>query len=367
MAIFFAAGLALACLAHPAAAAASVAQRVAALNDANPFATFKASAVGQNKGGCYKGGAPPTLAAGADKFQFSEAELEQARGGPTIDWRDHGAVGPVQQQHPFGTCWAFSMTAVTEAVNVIQGKNPFVKLSEQMTISCVPETADGDNADVLWEWAWQNTGGQYQTEEVYPYNRTCNFFREQQLAPDGTNDGYPGTCNLPGSAPFGPCPPCPGVPRKDGTPACLLDKSKGFSTASVQGWGFIGPHGVASANNASTGALDAKAPFDVTRMLAALVKYGPAQIGIDASCVEGYTSGIITNCTSRNVDHAVAIVGAGTDSASNVDYWLVRNSWNSTFGEGGYFRVQRDTQQMGIFGGYFACYDKDCQVAPLAV
>jgi hypothetical protein len=49
---------------------------------------------------------------------------------------------------------------------------------------------------------------------------------------------------------------------------------------------------------------------------------------------------------------------------SQIDYWIVRNSWNTTFGEDGYFRVQRDTQQMGIFGGYFACFDKDCKVDP---
>ena len=86
--------------------------------------------------------------------------------------------------------------------------------------------------------------------------------------------------------------------------------------------------------------------------------------GIDASCVEGYTGGIITNCTSRNVDHAVAIVGADTDPVSGVDYWIVRNSWNTTFGEAGYFKMQRDTQQMGIFGGYFGCYEKDCAIKP---
>lgn len=203
-----------------------------------------------------------------------------------IDWRREGAIAPIQQQHPFGTCWAFSMTAVTEAVMVIQGKKPLVKLSEQMTVSCVPETACGDNADVLWSWAFHNTGGRYQTDKDYPYNRTCNFFREQQLAPDGTNDGYPGTCNLPGPPPFvqptrhtsrttpffyqslvscfqsidtlhlaacldillfiymiclylrryAPCPPCPGVERKDGTPECLLDSSSTFSDASIQGF-----------------------------------------------------------------------------------------------------------------------------------
>ena len=30
----------------------------------------------------------------------------------------------------------------------------------------------------------------------------------------------------------------------------------------------------------------------------------------------------------------------------------------------GYFRMQRDTMQMGVFGGYFACYNKDCTVDP---
>ena len=59
----------------------------------------------------------------------------------------------------------------------------------------------------------------------------------------------------------------------------------------MQGWGFIAPHG----RRLSEG--KGGAPNDVTRMVAALVKYGPAQIGIDATCLTGYTGGIITNCT----------------------------------------------------------------------
>lgn len=73
---------------------------------------------------------------------------------------------------------------------------------------------------------------------------------------------------------------------------------------------------------------------------------------------------LITLRTVSQQDHAVTIVGADTDPSTKIDYWLVRNSWNTTFGEGGYFRVQRDTFQMGIFGGYYGCYDKGCVVDP---
>ena len=127
------------------------AARVAQLNADNPHATFAVEAIApHNKGGCYHPSSATALSAAAARAQFSFTadELRAADGVVNIDWRDHGAVGPIQQQHPFGTCWAFSMTAVTEAISVIQGKNKFEKLSEQMTVSCVPATATGDNSDV---------------------------------------------------------------------------------------------------------------------------------------------------------------------------------------------------------------------------
>ena len=330
--------------------------RIAQLNADNPHATFSVDAIKPgHQGGCYRPPSTSTAALSASSsrapFTFTADELRAAAGPVSIDWRDHGAVGPIQQQHPFGTCWAFSMTAVTEAVSVIQGKNKFEKLSEQMVVSCVPATATGDNSDVLWSWALQNTGGRYQTESAYPYNRTCNSYRETQLAPDGTLDGYTGKCDFVHPSPAGPCPPCGPDCRADGTPPCRLNetKARGFSNARVQGWGFIAPHGRRRRLGEDDGeVVHDDAPNDVTRMVAALVKYGPAQIGIDASCVIGYTGGIITNCTRtiEDQDHAVTIVGAGTDKKTGVDYWLVRNSWDTTFGEQGYFRMQRDTMQM---------------------
>lgn len=52
-----------------------------------------------------------------------------------------------------------------------------------------------------------------------------------------------------------------------------------------------------------------------------------------------YMSGIldVDDCTSQ-YDHAVAMVGWGNDPIVG-DYWIVRNSWSSMWGEGGYIRI----------------------------
>ena len=44
--------------------------------------------------------------------------------------------------------------------------------------------------------------------------------------------------------------------------------------------------------------------------------------------------------------HAVKIVGWGTEN--NVPYWLVANSWNYDWGEKGYFKILRGSNECGI-------------------
>lgn len=66
---------------------------------------------------------------------------------------------------------------------------------------------------------------------------------------------------------------------------------------------------------------------------------------------KSYSSGILnnTNCP-LHTDHAVAMVGWGADATTGQEYWIVRNSWGSNWGEAGYIRMAIDESGPGICG-----------------
>ena len=74
-------------------------------------------------------------------------------------------------------------------------------------------------------------------------------------------------------------------------------------------------------------------------VVAGLHAHGPMGMGVDATCFRGYHGGIIRNCTSKGVDHAVLMVAAGTDAG--IDYFTIKNSWGGKWGEGGYVRIEQ--------------------------
>lgn len=58
--------------------------------------------------------------------------------------------------------------------------------------------------------------------------------------------------------------------------------------------------------------------------------------------MKDYSGGVFNNenCTSE-VDHTALLVGYGTTDDKQ-DYWIIKNSWGTTWGEQGYIRMIRD-------------------------
>jgi len=85
--------------------------------------------------------------------------------------------------------------------------------------------------------------------------------------------------------------------------------------------------------------------------LMAAIANGPVSVTIDASSdvFFYYKSGVITDeSCGTALDHAVTAVGYGTENGQ--DYWLVRNSWGSGWGDAGYVKIGRNGDGYGMCG-----------------
>jgi len=225
--------------------------------------------------------------------KFSDAQLSAAASvsaGASLDWVAKGAVTPIKDQGQCGSCWSFSATGSIEgAVQIKSGK--LISLSEQQLMDCsVPEgdqSCEGGLMDDAFQFVLDNKG--ICAEADYPY-----------VAKD---EACKKTC-------------------------------KSVSTIT----GFVDVPTDPSNPNNETG-------------LMAAVMMGPVSIAIEADqpVFQLYTGGVITSAAcGTNLDHGVLIVGFGTDTKTNVDYWTVKNSWGNKWGEAGYVRLARNQNECGL-------------------
>lgn len=82
----------------------------------------------------------------------------------------------------------------------------------------------------------------------------------------------------------------------------------------------------------------------------AICRFGPVAIGVDVTSnhFKFYEKGIYTytDCSSAKINHAMLVVGYGVEEKTKQPYWIVKNSWGSEWGEEGYVRYSRDSNNL---------------------
>jgi len=83
-----------------------------------------------------------------------------------------------------------------------------------------------------------------------------------------------------------------------------------------------------------------------TEMRMYLGTVGPLSVCVQAKGWHHYKHGILTGCPNVGTDHCVQLVGYGSENGT--DFWKLRNSWGTRFGEDGFIRVQFGSNQCNV-------------------
>ncbi len=198
----------------------------------------------------------------------------------SVDWRTMGAVTDVKDQGQCGSCWSFSASGAMEGAWFVSTGN-LVSISEQELVDC---------AGIRYGSSGCNGG---QMDGAFKFaidNGIC------------TESSYPYTSGSTQSG--GACNKC--------TPVVKIEEC-----------------------------FDVKSNDQLA--LKEAVSKQPVAIAIEADTryFQSYASGVLTAATcGTSLDHGVLIVGYGTETNGQM-YWLVKNSWGTTWGDQGYVKIAR--------------------------
>ncbi|XP_016974481.1 digestive cysteine proteinase 1 [Drosophila rhopaloa] len=206
------------------------------------------------------------------------------------DWRLYGAVTPVKDQSVCGSCWSFGTIGHLEGAFFLKNGNNLVRLSQQALIDCSWAYGNNgcDGGEDFRVYQWMLESGGVPTEEEY--------------GPYLGQDGY---CHI--------------------NNVTLVAPIKGFVNVTSN---------------------------DPNAFKLALLKHGPLSVAIDASprTFSFYSHGVYYEPSCKNdvdgLDHAVLAVGYG--SINGEDYWLVKNSWSTYWGNDGYILMSARKNNCGV-------------------
>lgn len=244
---------------------------------------------------------------------------QEFRGVGAINWRTTDAVTPIKNQGQCGSCWAFSATeAIESQLALIGGDEYQIELSPQQITSCTPSTgtygSDGCNGGF--------------TEGAYEYVKS---------APGLTNSfniGYQQS-----------------LTSSDATVACSTIQSKIDTMAGAEAQlsgGYAVVTGYSYATPPCTSGACASQDLD---KLAASLEETPVSVCVNAGAWDDYTGGVMSSaqCGSMGADYQDhCVMATGFNTTAPTPYWIVRNSWASTWGEKGYIYLEYSKNTCGL-------------------
>lgn len=75
---------------------------------------------------------------------------------------------------------------------------------------------------------------------------------------------------------------------------------------------------------------------------------GPVSVAIYANTIKLYQTGIFDGECLGTINHGVLAVGYGTDIVTGVQYWIIKNSWGTAWGEEGYIKLKMGTNLCSV-------------------